>query len=443
MKIRASLLVAGALAASIAIADAPARPLVYVVTVRDAIHPASAAYVERILREAGERGASLVVLKLETPGGLVTSTEQIIEAIKASPAPVAVFVSSTKAASAGFLITLASDFAAMAPGTRIGAAHPVGMFGQGGQREDQEDSSGRSAMEAKVESDIAAFARTLAQNRGRNVEAAESAVLKSVSFTEREALEQGLIDAICNDVPDLLQVLEGKLLKRFDGRSQKVEIANALIVETDMTFKENVLSVIANPTLAFFLLGLGVLGIYVEFTHPGLVLPGVVGAICLLLFAFAAQVLPVNVLALLLILGAIVLFILEVNVASYGMLTVAGIALMALGALMLFDAPIPEMRVPLGTVLPVCIAIGIICTLVLHFALSAQRQEVTTGREGLELEIGTALSDLNPRGRVFVHGEYWDAVSRKPIRQGQQVRVRKIERLLLEVEPANDAGEST
>jgi membrane-bound serine protease (ClpP class) len=439
---KAALLISGILAATPVIADVQAAPRVHLITVRDAIHPATASYIERALLEANEQQASLIVLQLETPGGLVTSTEQIIEAIKTSQTPVAVFVSSSKAASAGFLITLASDFAAMAPGTRIGAAHPVGLLGDGGQRGEDGKGGERPAMEAKIESDIAAFARTLAQNRGRSVEAAEAAVLRSVSYTEKEALKQGLIEAICNDVPALLEEIDQRDLKRFDGSSQRVSVAGATIVEADMSFKERVLSVIANPSLAIFLLGLGMIGIYVEMTHPGLVLPGVVGGVCLLLFAFAAQVLPVNVLALLMFVGAVVLFILEVNVTSYGMLTLTGIALMALGALMMFDTPIPEMRVPLSVVVPMCVAIGIICTLVLHFALRAQRQEVTTGREGLELEIGTALTDLNPRGRVFVHGKYWDAVADSTVRQGQQVRVKKIRHLLLEVEPVGETGES-
>jgi membrane-bound serine protease (ClpP class) len=417
---------------------------VHLVTIRDAIHPVSAGYIQRALREAGEAQANLVILQLETPGGLVTSTEQIIEAIKASPAPVAVFVSSTKAASAGFLITLASDFAVMAPGTRIGAAHPVGLFGGGEQEEGKEKggkSGGRLAMEAKLESDIAAFARTLAQNRGRNVKAAEAAVLSSVSYTEREALEQGLIDLICPDVDALLKAAQGRVVRRFDGRKQKLEVAGALRVRVGMNAKESVLSVIANPTLALFLLGLGILGIYVEFTHPGLLLPGVAGVVCLLLFGFSVQILPINVMGLLLILAAIVLFILEVNVVSYGLLAVTGVVLMALGSLMLFDTPIPEMRVPLGAVLALSAAVGVVATMVLRFALRAQRGAVLTGHEGLLREIGTALTDLEPRGKVFVHGEYWDAVARRPLKQGARVRVCRAERTLLEVDAAEEQGD--
>ncbi len=438
------LLGVGILVTSLVIAEVQAPPQVHLITVRDAIHPATASYIVRSLQEAGEQGASLVILQLETPGGLVTSTELIIEAIKTSPTPVAVFVSSSKAASAGFLITLASDFAVMAPGTRIGAAHPVGLLGSGSQSEEEtdEEAGERPAMEAKIENDIAAFARTLAQNRGRNVKAAEAAVLRSVSYTEQEALEQKLIDAICKDVQALLSTIDGRDLKRFDGSSQQISVAGATIVAVEMTFKERVLSIIANPSLAIFLLGLGLLGIYIEMTNPGVVLPGVVGGVCLLLFAFAAQVLPVNVLALLMFVGAVVLFILEVNVTSYGMLTLTGIVMMALGSLMMFDTPIPEMRVPLSVVVPMCVAVGVICTLVLQFALRAQRQEVTTGREGLELETGTALTDLDPRGRVFVHGEYWEAVTDSPVRQGQQVRVKKIRKLLLEVEPVEEKGGS-
>ena len=298
-------------------------------------------------------------------------------------------------------------------------------------------------MEAKVENDIAAFARTLAQNRGRNVQAAEAAVLRSVSYTEREALDQGLIETICIDVNGLLKAVEGRTVRRFDGRRQKLEVAGAQVVAAEMNTKEKILSVIANPTLALFLLGLGILGVYVEFTHPGLLLPGIAGVVCLLLFGFSVQILPINVMGLILFLAAIVLFVLEVNVVSYGLLTLTGIALMTLGALMLFDAPIPEMRVPLSAVLPLCAGIGIVATVVLRFALRAQRGAVLTGTEGLLRETGTALTDLDPRGKVFVHGEYWDAVARRPLKEGCRVKVCRVEGMLLEVDAAEEKGVSS
>ncbi len=443
MRAAAILLGTAVLAAAPGGSDARTPPRVHVITVRDAIHPVTAGYIARTLREAGEQGASLVVLHLETPGGLVTSTEQIVEAIKTSAAPVAVYVSSSKAASAGFLITLASDFAAMAPGTRIGAAHPVGLFGGGEQQEPRSKDGQRPAMEAKIENDIAAFARTLAQNRGRNVEAAESAVRRSTSYTEREALEARLIDGVYRDLDELLKAIDGRTLKRFDGRRQKVSLTGAERVTVDMTPKERVLSVIANPTLALFLLGIGMLGIYVEFTHPGAVLPGVVGGVCLLLFAFASQILPVNVLGLLLIVAGLVMFVLEVNVTSYGTLTITGVALLILGSLMLFDAPIPEMRVPLSAVLPLAAAIAAVATLVVRFAVRSQRGRVVTGQEGLVHEVGTALTSLEPRGKVFVHGEYWDAVAARPVREGGRVRVKRVDNMLLEVEPVEEHGESS
>jgi len=442
MKAAVILLWAAAVVAPQAGADPPQAPRVHLITVRDAIHPVTAGYIERALREAGDQRAALVVLQLETPGGLVSSTEQIIEAIKSSPAPVAVYVSSSKAASAGFLITLASDYAAMAPGTRIGAAHPVGLFGSGGQQQGERKDGERPAMEAKIENDIAAFARTLAQNRGRNVKAAESAVLRSASFTEREALEQGLIEAICTDLDQLLRDLDGKSLKRFDGRTQKLELGGAVRVEVGMNFKERVLSVVANPTLAMFLLALGMLGVYVEFTHPGAVLPGVAGAVCLLLFGFSVQILPINVMGLVLFVAALVMFVLEFNVTSYGMLALTGVALMALGALMLFDTPIPEMRVPLTAILPMVAVVGGVAMVVTRLALRAQRGVVVTGSEGMVGKVGTALTDLNPAGKVFVHGEYWDAVAVGPVRQGRRVRVRRLDGMRLEVE-ALEEEEST
>jgi membrane-bound serine protease (ClpP class) len=438
MKSAAILLGVAALAALPALADAPASRLVHVVTVRDAIHPVSAGYIARALREAGEGGAALIVLRLETPGGLVSSTEEIIEAIKGSKVPVAVFVHSSKAASAGFLIALASDFAAMAPGTRIGAAHPVGLLGDGGQKDKKEGDGDRPVMQAKIENDLAALARTLAQNRGRNVAAAEAAVRRSVSYTEREALEQRLIEAICGDMDELLKVMDGREVRRFDGRRQRLALSGAQRLEVPMNLKERVLSVIANPTLALALLALGVLGVYVELTHPGAVLPGVVGAVCLLLFAFATQILPINVMGLLLILASLVMFILEVSVTSYGMLALTGVALLVLGSLMLFNTPIPEMRVPLAAVLPIAAAVGGVAVLVLRFALRAQRSRVATGREGLVGEVGTALGDLAPHGKVFVHGETWDARSLRPARQGQRVQVLGLEGMELQVEPVEE-----
>jgi membrane-bound serine protease (ClpP class) len=335
--------------------------------------------------------------------------------------------SGASATSAGFYITLSSDIAAMSPGTRIGAAHPVMAFG---------DNEKQELSMQKAENDLAAQARSIAQNRNRNVEVAEKMVRDSISLTEQEALEQGLIDLISRDMGELLDQLDGRVVKRLDGTEVILSLENAQVEPFKMTTRQRILAVVSDPTVAFMLFIVGVLGLYVEFTHPGLIFPGVVGALSLLLFAISTQILPLNLLGLLLIGLGIGLLILEVKVTSFGLLTVGGVVAITFGFLTMFEGPIPELSLPLMAVLPVSFTVALIMAFLTQRAIRAQLWKVTTGVEGIRGEIGTALTEVNLEGKVFVHGEYWNARSAEPIAAGERVRVRAVNKLLVEVEKA-------
>ena len=420
----------GIIAVLLVLAHAPAWADVSVLHLQDPIHPITASFLERVLEEADERGDTLLVVEIDTPGGLSDSMKDMIQAILQARTPVCVYVApgGARAASAGFMILLSADVAAMAPGTNTGSAHPI--FGSG----DTEEEGKRNFLMQKVENDAAAFARTLAENRGRNVELAEQAVRESLNFTEKEALKDNLIDLIAKDLPDLLGQLEGRTVRRFDATEIVLQVAGQPLIHHEMTARERLLSTIANPGLAFMLMGLGALGLYLEFTHPGLILPGVVGVICLLLFAFSTQILPINWAGLLLMAAALGMFALEVKVTSYGALTAGGILCLMLGGVMLYDTPdIPELRIPLGLLISVSVAVGGITVVLLGLAVRAQGSPVATGHEGLVGTLGTAVSDLTPAGKVFVHGEYWNAVADDPLASGDEVRVVAVEGLCLRV----------
>jgi len=395
----------------------------------DAIQPVTAQYLKQALREAERERAALVILSLDTPGGLVQSTQEIVKAITGSTVPVVVFVSGSHAASAGFFITLAADVAVMAPGTRFGAAHPVGIFRAGEQRGEA------AVLLQKAENDLAAWIRTLAQNRGRNVTLAEEAVRSSRAFTEQEALEGGLIDYILPTQAEILKELEGKTIRRFSGEEVQLRLAGARVERIRMSARDRFLSWIADPQYVLFLLILGVLGVYAEFTHPGLIFPGVFGALCLLCFAAAVQILPINYVGLLLVLLGVTLFILELKVVSHGILTVGGIAALVLGTLMLFRREEAQgLEVPLWSAGGLALSAALLMAFLTHRILWAHRQPVTTGSEGMLGALGEALSDLNPTGRVFVHGETWNATSLSPVVTGKQVKVMRVQGMMLEVE---------
>jgi membrane-bound serine protease (ClpP class) len=381
------------------------------------IHPVTSEYVVKSLDKADREGADLVLLTLDTPGGLDTSMREIIEKIVNAKTPVAAFVgpSGSRAASAGFFIALACDVFIMAPGTSTGSAHPVGIS-LTGQAMDK-------TMEEKVTHDAAAYVRTIAEKRGRNVRMAEDAVRKSLSYTEKEALDGGLIDLVAGSEEEILARLDGRTIKRFDGSARPLALAGKPVVDWPMTFRQKFLLTIANPNLAYILLMIGLLGLYFEFSHPGAILPGVLGGISLLLAAFAFQILPINYVGLGLIILAVILFILEIKVQSFGMLAVGGIAAMIIGSLMLIKAPIAELRTSLGFVLPVVLAVSLIVLFLLTLVFKAHRRRSMTGREGMIGETGTARTDLSPAGKVFVHGEIWEAEADAPVRAGEKVKV--------------------
>jgi membrane-bound serine protease (ClpP class) len=398
------------------------------VTVNDAIQPVTAEYIGRALDLAAANHDQAVLIEINTPGGLVDSTREIIEKIIASPVPVIIYVtpSGSRAASAGFFILESADVAAMAPGTNTGAAHPVIL---GGKMDD--------VMKQKMENDAAALMRSVVAKRGRNVELAESAVRESKSFTDQEALDKKLIEYIAPSEQDLFHQLNGKSFKRFNGTTVTLSLKDKDQPFRDyrMTLKQRILSYLMDPNVAFILLAIGALALYAEFNHPGAVIPGTVGVVFILIAAFALNLLPVRFAAIAMIIGAFALFAAEAKFASHGVLTTGGIVLLTLGGLFLVDAPIPEMRVHLATALAVSIPLGIITAFLMSIAVRARRNKVVTGEQGLIGEIGIAQTTLAPAGKVFVHGELWDAVSTVPVPAGGCIVVRQVDGLTLRVEP--------
>jgi membrane-bound serine protease (ClpP class) len=405
---------------------------VYTAEIDGIIHPVAADYVRQVLEKADAANAALVVITLRTPGGLIDSTRDINNTIIKAKTPVAVFVgpSGNRAASAGFLITMAADVAAMAPGTHIGAAHPVA--GNGEKVDD--------TMAKKMASDVAAYARTLATQRKRNVALVEQAVLESRSFTEQEALSATprLIDLVANDVPDLLRKLDGKTITRFDGRTQVLHTSGAATTAVAMSWQQRVLSAIAHPQIAYLLLTLGTLGLTIELWSPGAILPGIVGGICLLLAFFAFQVLPVSYAGVLLILFGLALLVLEVKVTSYGLLGFGGVLSLFLGSIMLIDSPLPELQIGLRLIIPVTVGIAGILLFLVTLAVNAQRTRAVTGVSGMVDEIGTALTAMEAGevGRVRAHGEIWNAIADGPIAAGASVRIEAVDGLQLRVSRA-------
>jgi membrane-bound serine protease (ClpP class) len=414
------------------LAGADRRPIVETALVDGIIHPVSAEFMRAAIAKADADGAALIIFTLHTPGGLLDATRDINNAIIAAKTPVAVFVgpAGNRAASAGFLITIAADIAAMAPGTHIGAAHPV--MGNG-EKVDE-------VMGKKMASDTAAYARTLATQRGRNVPLVEQAVTESRSFTEQEAIgaTPPLIDLVASNVQDLIQKLDGRTIRRFNGASVKLELANADVRYIEMTLAQQILSAIAHPQIAYLLLTLGTLGLTIELWSPGAVVPGVVGGICLLLAFFALQVLPVSYAGVLLIMLGFALLILEVKVVSHGLLAVGGITSLLFGSLMLIDSPLPEMQIGLRLILPIVGTLSVIVLFLVTLGLKAQNQQPVTGESGMLHAPGQALTAIDPGGvgRVATHGEIWSATASEAIHQGDPVIVTGMAGLLLTVKRA-------
>ena len=407
-------------------AAAAAKGDIYIVEVADAISPGIAEFISSSIAKAEKDEAACVIIELDTPGGLAESMRIIIQSILGSKVPVVVYVSppGARAASAGVMITMAADVAAMAPGTNIGAAHPVGAGGQeiGGK------------MSEKVINDMVAHAKSVAEKRGRNQKWVEQAIRESVSVTETEALKENIIDLIAKDTDDLIRQLNGR---NIPGKGA-LQLADApkVIVKPDM--RTRILKTISNPNIAYILLMIGLAGLYFELSHPGSIFPGVIGGISLVLAFFALQTLPVNYAGILLIILAIIFFIMEMKISSYGLLSVAGFVSLLLGSLMLFKGTGPDMKLSLTVLLPTLILVSGFFAFVAGLVFRAQISKPRTGTKGLVGEIGVVKKALTPEGKVFVHGELWNARARKDIGENVKVRVVNVENLILEVEPQDE-----
>jgi membrane-bound serine protease (ClpP class) len=395
------------------------------VRVDSIIHPVAVEFITESLEEAERREAVAFVIELATPGGLLTSTREIFSAMLGSEIPVIVFVgpSGAQAASAGFFILMAADVAAMAPGTNTGAAHPVAGDGQ----------TIEGVMAEKVEQDAAATIRSLATRNGRNAELAEEAVVESRSFTAEEALENELIDLIAPDVPRLLEEIDGWEVAGIDGGTVVLRTSGAQIEVLEMSAIQKLLATIAHPNIAYILMTLGGLGLYFELSNPGVVLPGVIGAICLILAFFALSVLPVNYAGIALMLLAMIFFIAEIKVTSYGLLTVAGLISLALGSMMLFKSADPAIRVGTDVLVAAVLFTAVVVVSLMTMVVRAHRNQVRTGVEGLVHERGVARSELSPEGKVFVHGELWNAVAESPVEAGEPIEVVAVDGMILRV----------
>lgn len=407
---------------------AAAAPEVLAVDIGGIIHPITAEIVAHAIAQASHEKAALVLLRLNTPGGLLDATREISQEIVASPVPVAAYVtpSGGRAASAGFFILESADVAAMAPGTNTGASSPVLL----GEKMDP-------VMRNKIENDTSAWLRSVVTKRGRNADLAEKTVREAKAFTEREALDGHLIDLIAPDQTGLLAQLDGREVVRFDGKKQTLHLAGAEVSVYQKTIRETIISAIADPNIGFILLVLGALGIYVEFTAPGLIAPGVIGGILALLGLSSLSVLPINWTGAALLLLALACFVLEAKFTSHGILGAGGAVSMILGALLLINGP-PSMRIHLSTAISVTLPFAVITTFLVSLVVRARRTKVVTGDSGLLDEVGIAWTALAPDGKIFVHGEYWDATASSPVPTGARVRVVGVDGLRLRVEAAGE-----
>jgi membrane-bound serine protease (ClpP class) len=401
-------------------------PRVVAVTIEGEIHPITVEIVGHAIEQAQSENASLLLVRINTPGGLLDATRELIQKLDASTVPVVTYVepSGARAASAGFFVLEAGDIAAMAPGTNTGASSPVLLVGQMDQ-----------VMRNKVENDAAAMLRSMMSRRGRNSDVGEQTIRQAKSFTEREALDQKLIELIASSEQQLFQELDGREITRWDGRKLTLHLAGATVIETERTLRERVIFAIADPNIGFILLVLGVLGIYVEFTSPGLIFPGIAGAILALLGLSSLSILPINWAGVGLLVLSLALFVLEAKFASHGMLGIGGTISMVLGALLLVNGP-PDMRIHLSTALAVALPFAAITMFLVSMVVKARRNKVLTGPEGMIGELGVAQTALEPEGQVLVRGEYWGAIAASNIPAGAHVRVRGVMGLKLRVEQA-------
>lgn len=402
-------------------------PVVIQIDIDRVVHPLTAEIVADGVKEAESRGAAAVLIRLNTPGGLVTATEEIMQTILGSEVPIVTYVSPSggKAASAGFMILVAGDVAAMAPGTNTGAAHPV-LLG-GGEMD--------PVMKQKVENDSAARMRAVAEARGRNAELAEEAVINSRAFTEEEALEENLIDLVSADTDALLAALDGRTIVRFDGSETMLELDGVTVETVPLSYRQKILLPLTDPGLALIVLVLGALGVYIEFTNPGLILPGVAGGVLVLVGLMALALLPINWAGAGLIAFGVACLVLEAFVVSHGILSVGGIVAMALGIVMLVDTEVPELSIGWGVAVAIVMPFALITGFLLQLAVRSFRYKVATGSEALVGEVGQARTVIGEDGSVFIHGELWNATASRPIETGAKVRIVEVEGLRLTVEP--------
>ena len=395
-----------------------------VIKINDIITPAVAEFISKSIEQSSKNHAECLVIELDTPGGLDISMRDIIKDMMNADIPIVVYVgpSGARAASAGVFITLAADIAAMAPGTNIGAAHPVAMGG----RMDR-------TMAEKVVNDAVAYIKSIAGKRGRNVDWAVRAVRESVSIPATEALKIKVVDFIAKDLKDLLEKIDGKTVEKPRG-AIKLATKNLPIHTLEMGYRERILAALSNPNIAYILMMIGLVGLYFELAHPGAIFPGVIGGICLILSFFAFRTLPVNYAGILLILLGVFLFIAEIKVASYGLLTVGGVISLALGSIMLFDAPVPYLRASLSVIIPTVLVTAAFFIFALTMAIKAQLAKPATGAEGLVNETGVVRTRLDPEGKVFVHGEFWNAYADEPIEEGERIRILQTDGLRVKVE---------
>lgn len=397
---------------------------VMVITIQSVINPVVAEFITKQIKKANERKVEALIIELDTPGGLDTSMRNIVKDIIGSEIPVIVYVSpsGSRAASAGVFITLASHIAAMAPGTNIGAAHPVGI----GEKMDK-------TMAEKATNDAAAYIKSIAEQRGRNIQWAEDAVRKSISATETEALKLHIIDLISKDINSLLDEIHGKKVQTILGE-KVLNTKKAFVVRENMSIRHKILGLISDPNIAYILMLLGFYGLFFELTNPGSIFPGVMGGICLILAFYSFQTLPVNYAGLLLIILAIIMFILEVKIVSHGILTIGGIISMILGSIMLFESPAPFMKLSFYIILPAVIITASFFTLTFSLAFKAYKRKPVTGLEGLMGEKGIAVTDITKEGgMVLLHGERWSAFSDEPITKGEKIVIESIEGLTVKV----------
>jgi len=405
----------------------PSYADITVINAEGVVNPVMSEFISGSIDDAEEEKAELLVIRLDTPGGLDTSMRSIVKKIISSNVPVAVYVapSGARAASAGVFITLAAHIAAMAPGTNIGAAHPVGV---GGKMDE--------TLTEKAVNDAAAYIRSLAEKRNRNAAWAEKAVRESVSVTAEEALKLKVIDIVSADITALLAEINGMEVETSSGKL-KVKTEGVAVRYKDMGFRDKVLNIISNPNVAYLLMLIGFYGIFFELTNPGVIFPGVIGATISLILAFYSfQTLPVNYAGLMLIILGIILFILEIKVTSYGLLTVGGLVSLLIGSIMLFDSPLPFLKVSLNVILPAVILTTLFFSLTIFLVIRAYRRKPVTGVEGLIGLEGEARTDIHREGLVFVHGELWKAWSDEPIKAGERVVVEKVDNLKLKVRKA-------